>query len=161
MFKYRSRKDLQSELIIPRSPSPELEDIVPLSARSRNIGNLPIDKEAKLANLKVRTKVSQESDVGLGIEAYGHIYKRPTFHLSFGDCRHVFSSERGPGHSHISLPLFLGARLTISSEKSSKSKQKTEKTTHEDENEVVTTKSQVAAELTRLLAALMAPSSSI
>jgi hypothetical protein len=81
--------------------------------------------------------------------------------LSFGDCRHVFSSERGPRHPRISLPLFLRARLTISSEKSSKSKQKTEKTTHKDENEVVTTKSQVAAELTRLLAALMAPSSSI
>jgi hypothetical protein len=81
--------------------------------------------------------------------------------LSFGDCRHVFSSERGPRHSHNSLPLFLGARLTMSSEKSNKSKQKTQKITHKDENEVVTTKSQVAAELTRLLAALMAPSSSI
>jgi hypothetical protein len=81
--------------------------------------------------------------------------------LSFGDCLHVFSSERGPGPSHTSLLLLLGVRLTISSEKLNKSKQKTEKTTHEDENEVVTTISQVAAEPTRLLAALMVLSSSI
>jgi hypothetical protein len=51
--------------------------------------------------------------------------------------------------------------LSISSERLNKSKQKTEKTTHKDENEAVIPKSQAAGEPTRPLEALMVPSSLI
>ncbi|KAG4418952.1 hypothetical protein IFR04_007899 [Cadophora malorum] len=51
VFKYRSREDLQSELIIPRSPSPE--SVAPsLQARNSNGNNATVSKEARLAHLK-------------------------------------------------------------------------------------------------------------
>jgi hypothetical protein len=52
VFQYRTREDLKSELIIPRSPSPGLF-VASLHARSRNSGSLPVSKDARLANLKV------------------------------------------------------------------------------------------------------------
>ncbi|KAK0104436.1 hypothetical protein ONS95_004726 [Cadophora gregata] len=52
VFKYRSREDLQAELIIPRSPSPEPVP-TPLRARSSNGNNAKISAEARLAHLKV------------------------------------------------------------------------------------------------------------
>jgi hypothetical protein len=52
VFQYRTREDLKAELIIPRSPSPELF-VAPRRAQSRNSGNLPVSRDARLANLKV------------------------------------------------------------------------------------------------------------
>lgn len=48
-------EDLQSELIIPRSPSPPPN---PSTSRGRN--NLPVDRRARLASLKVYYHVPAE-----------------------------------------------------------------------------------------------------
>lgn len=50
LFKYRSREALQSELIIPRSPSPEAAPPSPLRSRSGTSGE---SDEARLARLRV------------------------------------------------------------------------------------------------------------
>jgi hypothetical protein len=50
-FKYRSKKALQLELIIPRSPSP---DTPPFANRSHNDINTALSRNARLAQLEVR-----------------------------------------------------------------------------------------------------------
>ncbi|CZR55409.1 uncharacterized protein PAC_05296 [Phialocephala subalpina] len=60
VFKYRSREDLQAELIIPRSPSPEAP--IP-SMDAKNLGNLPAERRARLASLKREIeKIKAEDD---------------------------------------------------------------------------------------------------
>ncbi|KAL2063672.1 hypothetical protein VTL71DRAFT_5477 [Oculimacula yallundae] len=52
VFKYRSREDLQSELVIPRSPSPAPAP-APASRNARSISNTAVaSREARLAQLK-------------------------------------------------------------------------------------------------------------
>lgn len=51
VFKYRSREALQSELVIPRSPSSSPQPIYP--ARNTNRENAPASRDQRLANLKV------------------------------------------------------------------------------------------------------------
>jgi hypothetical protein len=46
---------LQQELIIPRSPSPDLV-IGPLNLRKENNANAPLSKEERLAQLKVNSR---------------------------------------------------------------------------------------------------------
>ncbi|KAI9047800.1 hypothetical protein LZ554_008509 [Drepanopeziza brunnea f. sp. 'monogermtubi'] len=64
VFKYRSREDLQSELIIPRSPSPN-PGPAPLQPRGRNSGNEAESKAARLASLKkeIEQIKAEEEDV--------------------------------------------------------------------------------------------------
>ena len=47
-------------MIIPRTPTPSLEadETVSVDGSSRNSGNLPISREARLANLKVRNQTT-------------------------------------------------------------------------------------------------------
>ncbi|KAH6702984.1 hypothetical protein BKA61DRAFT_199678 [Leptodontidium sp. MPI-SDFR-AT-0119] len=64
VFKYRSREDLQSELIIPRSASPELVP-APVNSRVSNGSNATLSKEARLANLKKEIEeIKAEEDDG-------------------------------------------------------------------------------------------------
>lgn len=66
VFKYRSREDLQSELIIPRSPSPDPVPS-PLHARSSNGNNAAVSRDARLANLKKEIeKIKAEDDNSRG-----------------------------------------------------------------------------------------------
>ncbi|KAH7319472.1 hypothetical protein BKA65DRAFT_514582 [Rhexocercosporidium sp. MPI-PUGE-AT-0058] len=64
VFKYRSREDLQSELIIPRSPTPEPTP-APLNSRSSNSSDGAMNREARLANLKKEiAEIKAEEDDG-------------------------------------------------------------------------------------------------
>lgn len=66
-FKYRSREALQQELIIPRSPSPDMV-IGPLNPRSTNASNNDLSSEERLAQLqreidliKAEVKIKEEN----------------------------------------------------------------------------------------------------
>lgn len=82
VFKYRSRglpvriylrpklmfatEDLQSELVIPRSPTPE--PVPAPNSHSRTNANIPNDRDARLAQLKVSTHAYLNSDTTNSIQ---------------------------------------------------------------------------------------------
>ncbi|CZT46851.1 uncharacterized protein RSE6_07352 [Rhynchosporium secalis] len=64
VFKYRSREDLQSELIIPRSPTPEVSQ-APVNARPSNSHSATASRGARLALLKKEmAEIKAEEDDG-------------------------------------------------------------------------------------------------
>ncbi|KAF4618971.1 hypothetical protein G7Y89_g14876 [Cudoniella acicularis] len=100
-FKYRSREALQQELIIPRSPSP---DMVMLNLRDSNKGANRLSNRERLAQLKremeqIKSEVKEEEQEGGNGNRRGH--KRSSNDAEIITSGRAYKTSRGSNGSVV------------------------------------------------------------